>query len=589
VQRQSQVRARTILLLAAAVATASPVRGAVLAPNFGTGGRVEGPSNIGEDGGVDVLLQPGTGRIVAATVGALLGYLPDGTPDASFGTSGRVTVCDPSVRTVTALARQPLDGKLVVVGAEGGSLAIADGTFVRRYDADGNPDTTFGASGETVLAQPKGPLAVLVLPDGAIVIAGRDPTPSFPFSSTAGAIVRLLPDGTPDGTFGTAGVVTTSGGPASYVPRALVLDEDDALVAGGVGSPDEFVLARYQSDGSLDGTFGTGGAVATGVPGVSGGVQAIARQADGKLVAVGADVTIGVARYMPDGTLDTSYGTGGTIVTTNKFAYAGGGGVGAVVDGAGRAVVYADSSLGRFTADGMVDATFAPCVFTWAPFVGGTNLVAFYVQEKAGLAQQSDGGLIVVGGGATFRMARFVDSNPACQSAASAGSKLNARPPGDQFIKPNGPKIKWTWRSAGTVSIGDFGDPVSPDGDAYMACLLEPGAAVRGLVFVAAGPPWTAHGQGYRLKRALPATRFTDHGQVLDNSSKLRLRLHAGGPGRGTVALGGLRAATHAVDSPPFVTPLTMRLDRSGSAFCWDAAFSAPTRNDPTRFVGTSD
>jgi uncharacterized delta-60 repeat protein len=586
VQRQSHVRARTILLLAAAVATASPVRGAVLAPSFGTGGRVEGPSNIGEDGGVDVLIQPGTGRIVAATAGALLGYLPDGMPDSSFGTSGRVTVCDPSVRTVTALARQPLDGQLVVVGAEGGSFAIADGTFVRRYDADGVLDTTFGTSGEVVLAQPKGPLAVLVMPDGGLVIAGRDPHPSFPFSSTVGAIVRLLSTGAPDAAFGTAGVVTTTGGSASYVPRTLVLGDGDALVAGGVGNPDEFVLARYQSDGSLDGTFGAGGTVVTSVPGVSRGVQAIARQTDGKLVAVGADVGIGVARYLSDGTLDAGYGTGGTTITTNKV---GGNGVGAVIDDAGRAVVHAAAFLGRFTDDGMVDATFAPCVFTWAPFIGATNLVAFYEQEKVGLARQSDGGLIVVGGGATFRMARFVDSDPACQSVASAGSKLNARPPGDQFIRPNGPKIKWTWRSAGTVSIGDFGDPVSPDGDAYMACLLEPGAGIRGLVFVAAGPPWTANGQGYRLKRAIPAIRFTDHGQVLDNSSKLRLRLHAGGPGRGTVALGGLRAATRGVDSPPFVTPLTMRLDRSGSAFCWDAAFSAPTRNDPTRFVGTSD
>ncbi|MCZ7624564.1 MAG: delta-60 repeat domain-containing protein [Candidatus Methylomirabilis sp.] len=101
---------------------------------------------------------------------------------------------------------------------------------------------------------------------------------------------------------------------------ALVRQPDGKLVATGT-SNHNFALARYNPDGSLDTSFGTGGKVVTTFfGGCCGRTVALVLQPDGKLVAasstlVGFFIDFALARHMPDGTLDLSFGTGGTVTT----------------------------------------------------------------------------------------------------------------------------------------------------------------------------------------------------------------------------------------------------------------------------------
>src|SRR5262249_9417543 len=157
-------------------------------------------------------------------------------------------------------------GKILVLGA----------TALVRYDGDGTVDPLFGVNG-TVPITFDGGLAVeaqdvAVQPDGRIVLAGYT-GPRFG-SPTDFAVARYLADGTPDPTFGTAGVVVTDWYGSTDRAYAVLIQSDGRIVVAGhagtpavSGSDNDFAVARYTAAGALDASFGTGGKVATGVAG----------------------------------------------------------------------------------------------------------------------------------------------------------------------------------------------------------------------------------------------------------------------------------------------------------------------------------
>ena len=152
--------------------------------------------------------------------------------------------------------------------------------------APGDLDPTFGVGGKvtTDFGGYDSANALVLQPDGKLVAAGVRSTSDLDF-----ALARYLPDGSLDPTFGVGGKVTTDFG-SSDVASALVLQPDGKLVAaGGVqfDGPGDFALARYLPDGSLDPTFGVGGKVTTDFGGID-GASALVLQPDGKLVAAGS-------------------------------------------------------------------------------------------------------------------------------------------------------------------------------------------------------------------------------------------------------------------------------------------------------------
>jgi len=223
----------------------------------------------------------------------------DGDLDPTFGTGGQVmTDFNHSTDIAFAVALQP-DGKYVVVGTTYTNNDYSGEDFaIARYNTDGTLDTTFGVNGKVTTDFPN--LAavassVVVQPDGKILVAGGA-FPGFTFLGDF-ELVRYNPDGSLDASFGSGGIVTTSfPGQGSYA-FALALQSDGKIIAAGTdfvnfssedNSNTDFALERYNPDGTPDTTFGNGGQVTTDFDGFNDDVFSILVQPDGKLVAVGS-------------------------------------------------------------------------------------------------------------------------------------------------------------------------------------------------------------------------------------------------------------------------------------------------------------
>jgi phospholipase C len=300
---------------------------------FGTAGTVTTafPSYFGSYDAAYALALQGDGKIVAAgntghgkSAFALARYNPNGSLDATFGTGGKVTTAfGTSYDAAYALALQE-DGKIVAVGdtdtGTQGAFALA------RYNPNGSLDATFGTGGKvtTVFGTSYDAAYALALQgDGKIVAAGSTQTATQPPVHTF-ALARYNPNGSLDATFGTGGRVTTAFGTSGSSANAIALQTDGKIVAAGdtdTGTQGAFALARYNSDGSLDATFGTGGRVTTAFGTSGSSAYAVSLQGDGKIVTAGVTETapgeyvFALARYSPDGNLDATFGTDGTVTT----------------------------------------------------------------------------------------------------------------------------------------------------------------------------------------------------------------------------------------------------------------------------------
>jgi len=254
-----------------------------------------------------------------------------GDLDPTFGTGGMVmTDLSRSTDIANAVAVQS-DGKLVVVGQTYKNNDYSTEDFaVARYNTDGTLDTTFGRGGKVRTDFPglaAVPSSVVIQPDGKIVVAGG----AFPLFTFLGdfKVVRYNPNGSLDRSFGSGGIVTTTFPEGSYA-FDVALQPDGKIIAAGTVFVDfnpgdisdtDFALARYNSDGSLDTTFGNGGTVMTDFFGFEDDVFSVLIQPDGKIVAVGSAnnpatyYDFAAARYLSNGAIDTTFGVSGKVST----------------------------------------------------------------------------------------------------------------------------------------------------------------------------------------------------------------------------------------------------------------------------------
>ena len=329
-------------------------------------------------------------------------YLPDGSRDPTFHSSdipfsgdsawgsgglalspdGTVLLAStltfglyrhPQYQAETGLAR--VQGDLPVAPA---TATASDTPAVVQF---GDLDPTFGFQGRTVVNDPS-PVslpdsiqhrakAVAVQSDGKILIAGSTGT-----LRNGGAgdfyLQRLNHNGSIDPTFGNGKSVDTHFGPVSF-STSLLIQPDGKIVGGGATEDSatsttnaDFALARYNRDGSLDSTFGSGGEITTDFPGNE-KVDALALAPGGKIVAAGAyflypNVGFEIARYNANGSLDTSFNSTGMLAyalgETGGDSYP----VGVAVQSDGKIIVGAhlnnSFAVFRFNADGAIDKSF---------------------------------------------------------------------------------------------------------------------------------------------------------------------------------------------------------------------------------------
>jgi uncharacterized delta-60 repeat protein len=285
---------------------------------------------------------------------ALVMLQPSGALDGGFGSAGVVVVpFDTGVATddfAWAMALDPL-GRIVLVGEAGteGSRSMA----VARITAAGTLDTTFSIDGKTLVpfgpSPQAGAYAVAVQPDQRIVLAGAVDSGGGNFSA---AVARLTASGALDPGFASGGSSLISLGNGVFTAaQALLLQADGRVLLAGVtvtsGSNFDMFVMRLLADGSPDPGFGVAGVRTIGFDLVANGAdigRALALQPDGRILVAGSvsmpdgGRAFGVARLLPNGTLDPAFGTDGLAVV--DFALMAGG-----EDTAGGVVVDADGGI----------------------------------------------------------------------------------------------------------------------------------------------------------------------------------------------------------------------------------------------------
>jgi uncharacterized delta-60 repeat protein len=370
------VASATLLPTASQARLAEPNTAGDLDPTFGQNGMVStdlGPSDSADSVGI----QPDGKIVVAGEVAygdefGLARYNPDGTLDATFGTSGMVTT-DISALGAYAMAIQ-MDGRIVVAGGDRRFALI-------RYMPDGTLDNTFGGNGlVTTNFNPHYDLAygVAIQADGKIVAVGVTSIVSRPhFDDTKIAIARYDTDGSLDTSFGGDGRVTTNFTGTYDAAYAVVMQTDGRIVVAGTADAYRRVaLARYNQDGTRDPTFGDDGRVTTRFrPRTESWATAITVQADGRLVAVGTEpmsAGFGVIRYRTNGALDRTFSEDGKVTTDflsrHDLGYSGGWARGVAIQSDGKIVVGGGAPVGtggdtefalaRYQPDGTLDTSF---------------------------------------------------------------------------------------------------------------------------------------------------------------------------------------------------------------------------------------
>ncbi len=357
-----------------------------------------------------------TGIILTLFASVQMAQATDGDLDPTFGTGGTLmTDLNRSTDIANTVAIQA-DGKLIVVGQTYKNNDFSNEDFaVARYNTDGTLDTTFGNGGRVRTDFPglaAVPSAVVIQADGKIVVAGG----AFPLFTFAGdfKVVRYNPNGSLDRSFGSGGIVTTTFPEGSYA-FDVALQPDGKIVAAGTvfvnfipgeSSDTDFALARYNTDGTPDATFGNGGQVSTDFLGFEDDAFSILIQPDGKIVAVGSAndpatfYDFAAARYLSNGTIDTTFGVAGKVRTDfgdQNFDRARSAALQA--DGKIVAAGFAISQNGgvqnfavaRYTSNGILDTTFSGDGKTQIDFGN-------CCQSATKVLLQSDGKIITVGG-----------------------------------------------------------------------------------------------------------------------------------------------------------------------------------------------
>ena len=292
------------------------------------------PDPSGEGGGNAVAFQR-DGKLLlagAARAGNVLSFgvvrlLSNGAIDPTFGHGGVATVTIGSEAIANAIAIQP-DGKILLGGTSlNGRLSFT----AARLSPDGSVDRSFGSRGVSVIGPAGAAWGMVLQPDGRIVLAGElGNALSYGLLGALSALLpggglnsifqagdqdmvaRLLPNGAPDSSFGSGGVVTIPYGQAA-VALAVALQPDGKIVISGNAFTDRVLALTFRllPNGQRDPAFGSRGAVALEM---AQAINALALQANGSVILAGVGPI--VVRLDGRGRLDPSFGHGGIFRTS---------------------------------------------------------------------------------------------------------------------------------------------------------------------------------------------------------------------------------------------------------------------------------
>jgi len=365
---------------------------------FGSGGKVVTPVGPWSDYGHGVAIQSDGKIIVAGYTDddfAVVRYNSDGSLDASFGGTGKITTSLASSSDHANCVVVQSDGKIVLGGVSAGNFALVrhgpSGALDTSFSGDGIVTTSISSSNDIVNS-------MALQPDGKILVAGT--------SGSHIGVARYSPDGTLDTSFSGDGIQTMSYGITDRI-WGMALQPDGKIVLVGDcwnGEQWDFLVVRYNPDGTLDTSFSGDGKLATPVGPSHDNGRSVAIQSDGRIVVAGYSYSAGgagnadfaVVRYNPDGTLDTTFSGDGKLTTAigsaDDIAYS------MVLQSEGKIVVagYSDNganedfALVRYNPDGTLDLSFSGD----GKLTTAVGSAEDYIN---GVAIQPDGKIVVAG------------------------------------------------------------------------------------------------------------------------------------------------------------------------------------------------
>jgi uncharacterized delta-60 repeat protein len=645
--------------LLAILALAGRVRAAgELDPDFGTGGKATFEFLTATFAMNDVLVTSDDTIVMAGASSIDPGLVGFGTVLVST-TQGvvsffAVTQVGTSYGSFATVVQA--DDKLVAAGAAQDGGGFREGVVV-RYVIDGTLDTTFGTTGivRTPLGSADGGFTdVLLDPDGNLVTVG-----SVEGEVVHGVIARYLPTGALDPAFGSGGITRTDLGDVRF--NGVARQADGKLVAVGsvdLGATEDVVVVRFDADGTIDTTFGGGDGIVITPVGTENDVgTAVLVQPDDRIV-VSATVHSSVfpttekptlIRYLPDGTLDGGFASGGMVMgflvgsaTSAEDVLRQPDGK-LVVAGRGFDGTYNGFAIMRFRDDGTPDATFGAGGGTFAQ-VGQTSSFAFAV------AQQADNKLVVAGnfpvGPRDYAVvARFIGDDPppsttstttvgpstttvfpttghstSITTSTSTSTTTSTTSPGCSCASPcevcdgvlgchvpdvagcvqasahkaslvlrddpNPARDRVTWKWKSGTAVA-LGDFGSPTTtDAYALCVFDrPGGAPSGRLVLQVSAGGTC-GTRPCWKSTSVGYKYNDPSMAADGVRTIQLK--SGEAGRAKTSVKG-KGSGLAMPGLGFTTPVTARLVRIDTGACWESTFAAPIRNDATTFKAKSD
>ena len=371
---------------------------------FSTDGKATADMNL-NDYAESVVVQS-DGKVVAAGWTnvkdfAVVRYNANGTLDTTFGTDGKLTtVVSNEEARLDSMAMQP-NGQIVIVGY--GGFDGSDDVAMVRYNINGSLDTTFDVDGIVTTnigtrSSTDEALNIAVQPDGKTVVVGYNRTGN----RDDFAVTRYNTNGALDTTFDGDGKVTTNvvANRSAWASSAAIQADGKIIVVGTTdqGGFNDFAVVRYNTNGTLDTTFGTNGKVTTDIGTNHDDATSIAIQADGKVIVAGNSLInnywdFTVVRYNANGTLDSNFGTGGKVSTSTgdddraeSVAIQADGKI--VLAGYSWITNHNDVVVVRYNANGTLDNTFG---------TGGKVSTVTASSESFSMALQSDGKIIVAG------------------------------------------------------------------------------------------------------------------------------------------------------------------------------------------------
>ena len=376
-----------------------------------------GASLLGGDGVLEQSI--GVVKTAVLPITALQSLLAVNTAP-SFSVGGFLTT-DFGGSDTGASVKVQTDGKILLAGSSDNNFALA------RYNTNGSLDSSFDTDGKLTTGfggyyNDKG-ASVTVQADGKILLAGT--------GDSQFALARYNTNGSLDSSFDTDGKLTTHLG-FSDKGASVTLQADGKILLAGTSNYNDFALARYNTDGSLDSSFDTDGILHTDFGSTDTGAS-VTIQTDGKILLAGtSNGNFALARYNANGSLDSSFDTDGKLTTV----FGGSGMGGPSVMGASIAVqadgnilvagLYnskggsTDFAMARYNTDGSLDSSFDTDGKLTTDFGGNDT--------GASVTLQADGKILLAGssisnGNGNFALARY-NTNGSLDSSFDTDGKL---------------------------------------------------------------------------------------------------------------------------------------------------------------------